>query len=221
MTKAQWRSPKGSPRKFEISGKALSRRQTDILIKVQDPGFHTHKGIDLTTPGAGLTTITQAITKKLYFDHFKPGLAKIRQSLIARFVVNDMIPKDDQLTLFINTMHFGTVDGKPITGLASAAAAYYHQSVEALTEDQYISLIAMLVAPGAFHLIDHPEWNRERTHRIKALMAGRYTPRGLMDQYYGRLPGEVIEAGLPPASYFDGPSESTDAKEKTPGSGLE
>ena len=78
-------------RKFEIDSHDLSKRQKEILLKVQDPGFYDHSGIDLWTPGAGLTTITQAIVKKLYFNDFKSGIAKIKQSLIARFAVNGLI----------------------------------------------------------------------------------------------------------------------------------
>jgi membrane carboxypeptidase/penicillin-binding protein len=203
LKKSQWRSPEGAARKFEIRCQDLSKRQKEILIKVQDPGFYNHSGIDLSTPGNGLTTITQAIVKKLYFENFKSGIAKIKQSFIAKFVVHELISKEDQLTYFINTMYFGKVDGQPIVGLASAANAYYQQPVNLLTEEQYISLIAMIVMPGTFHIIDHPEWNKDRTNRIKALMAGEYTPKGLMDQFYGELPQEVIKAGLPKASYFD------------------
>jgi membrane carboxypeptidase/penicillin-binding protein len=202
LQKSQWRQPNGMPIKFEISRHELSDRQIEILIKVQDPGFYDHCGIDLSTPGAGLTTITQAIVKKLYFNNFKPGIAKIKQSLIAKFVVDDLISKDDQITLFLNTMYFGKVDSKPVVGIESAANAYYHKPARSLTEDQYISLIAMLVMPGTFHIINHPEWNKERSNRIKALVAGKYKPKGLMDQFYGELPPEVINSGLPPASYF-------------------
>jgi membrane peptidoglycan carboxypeptidase len=202
LEKAQWRYPNGAIKKFDMFCHDLSKRQTEILIKVQDPGFYHHNGIDLSTPGAGLTTITQAIAKKLYFDNFKPGIAKIKQTLIARFVLNELISKDEQLTLFINTMYFGNVHGKPVIGLESAANTYFHQTVKNLTEDQYISLIAMIVMPGTFHLIDHPEWNMDRCNRIKALIAGEYKPKGLMDQFYGTLPQEVIHSGLPPASYF-------------------
>mgnify|MGYP003564611128 CR=1 FL=1 len=216
VAKAQWRHPNGIIKGFEIFSHDLSKRQKEILIKVQDPGFYGHNGIDLSTPGAGLTTITQAIVKKLYFDSFKPGIAKIKQSLIARFVVNELISKDDQLTLFINAMYFGNVDGKPIVGLESAANAYYHQPVNNLTEDQYISLIAMLVMPKTFHIIEHPEWNMDRSDRIKALIAGEYKPKGLMDQFYGELPQEVVNAGLPPASYFGKSSKTKRFKENTP-----
>lgn len=202
LAKSQWRHPGGMSQIFGIYGHDLSKRQKEIIIKVQDPGFYDHRGIDLSTPGAGLTTITQAIVKKLYFENFKSGFAKIKQSLIARFVVNAMISKNEQLTIFINAMYFGNVNGKPVVGLESAAKAYYGQSVKTLSEDQFISLIAMIVMPGTFHILDHPDWNKDRTQRIKTLVAGKYKPKGLMDQYYGKLPPEVIAAGLPAFSYF-------------------
>jgi membrane peptidoglycan carboxypeptidase len=202
LKQSRWRSPGGTPQKFEIQSHDLNQCRREILIKVQDPGFYNHNGVDLSTPGAGLTTITQAIVKKLYFKKFTPGIAKIKQTLIARFVANNRISKDDQLTLFINAMYFGNCKEKPVVGLESAARAYYNRSVKMLTDDQYISLIAMLVMPGTFHVIDHPDWNRDRTNRIKALIAGRYKPKGLMDQFYGDLPREVIDSGLPPVSYF-------------------
>lgn len=202
LQQSQWRHPHGIARSFAIRSNDLSKRQVEILLKVHDPGFYDHNGIDLSTPGAGLTTITQAIVKKLYFNNFKAGIAKIKQSLIAKLVVNGRISKDDQLTLFLNTMYFGTVDGKPIVGLESAANAYYDQPVKMLTEEKYISLIAMLVAPDTFHIINHPDWNRDRTNRIKELIAGQYKPKGLMDTFYGELPQEVINAGLPVSSYF-------------------
>jgi len=203
LAKAQWRNPNGTIKRFEIVSHDLSKRQIEILLEVQDPGFYNHNGIDLSTPGAGLTTITQAIVKKLYFDEFKPGIAKIKQTSIARFALNELISKKDQLTLFINAVYFGQVDGKPVVGLQSAAEAYYDRPIRNLTEEQYISLIAMIVMPGTFHIIDHPEWNKDRTDRIKALVSGEYKPKGLMDQFYGKLPQEIIDNGLPRGSYFE------------------
>lgn len=205
-----WRKPNGTIHAFEISNHDLSKQQIDILLKVQDPAFYEHQGIDLSTPGAGLTTITQAITKTLYFNNFKPGLAKIKQSLIARFVVDDLIPKNDQLTLFINMIYFGNVNQNPVFGLKAAAEAYYGKPVQELTEEQYISLIAMIICPKTFHLVNHSDWNRDRANRIKTLVAGEYKPNGLMDQYYGELPQEIIDYGLPPASYFGDAEENVE-----------
>ena len=39
----------------------LTPRQLDILLKVEDPNFFNHHGVDFTTPGAGITTITQGL----------------------------------------------------------------------------------------------------------------------------------------------------------------
>jgi hypothetical protein len=74
----------------------------------------------------------------------------------------------------------------------------------------------MLVMPKTFHIIEHPEWNKDRTNRIKALIAGEYKPKGLMDQFYGELPQEVVNAGLPPASYFGDSKKAVKIKEKAP-----
>ncbi|MES9993886.1 MAG: transglycosylase domain-containing protein [Candidatus Thiodiazotropha sp.] len=207
LAKDQWRYPSGAIQKLNIYHYDLSERQKEMLIKVQDPGFYDHYGIDLSTPGAGLTTITQAIVKKLYFDDFKPGIAKIKQSLIAYFVVNELITKDEQLTLFINLMYLGNVDGDSVVGLVPAANAYYQLPVSKLSVDQYVSLVAMLIAPATFHIKEHPDWNLERVNRIKALVAGDYKPKGLMDQFYSVLPQEIINTGLPAASYFSNASD--------------
>jgi membrane carboxypeptidase/penicillin-binding protein len=180
----------------------LSQRQINILLAVEDPGFYNHNGIDLSTPGAGITTITQGLVKKLYFKQFKPGIAKIRQTLIAVCALDSIIPKNDQLSLFINIMYLGNVDGEHAVGFGKAAQLYYGKPFQSLTEDEYISLVAVVIAPKTFHIKNHPDWNAERVARIKALIAGEYKPRGLMDLYYGALPPEVINSGLPPFSYF-------------------
>ena len=85
---SQWRPLNGEPKAFDMKSNELNDRQKTIIIKVQDPGFYNHHGIDLSTPGGGLTTISQAIVKKLYFEKFTPGIGKIKQSIIARFVVD-------------------------------------------------------------------------------------------------------------------------------------
>ena len=182
---------------IRLRSSELTPRQRDILLKVEDPGFHEHHGVDLSTPGAGLTTISQAVVKKLYFEEFKPGLAKIRQTLIARFALDSLVPKDDQLTLFINLAHFR----EGVTGLAAAAEFYHGKKVADLGEDEFISLVAMFIAPRTFDIKDRPASNAERVRRIKRLLSGAYKPKGLMDQYYGTLSAEE-QSGLAPASYF-------------------
>lgn len=172
-----------------------------ILLLVEDPAFFAHKGIDLVTPGAGLTTITQALVKRLYFKQFKPGFAKLRQSLIALFVLDRMLSKEEQLTFFLNLMYFGKTGTGPAWGITAAAKGYFNKRVEALSRREFISLIALLIAPAAFNPRTRPEAHRERVRRIEALAAGRYVPTKLMDQYYGPL-DSVTAANQAPMSYF-------------------
>ena len=95
-------NPFKSPEFTGIKWNDLSDWQKSSLLKVEDPNFFSHNGIDYDTKGAGLTTITQAVVKKLYFIHFTPGFKKIEQSLIARYAVHPAVPKEVQLTAFLN-----------------------------------------------------------------------------------------------------------------------
>jgi membrane carboxypeptidase/penicillin-binding protein len=180
----------------------ITKRQLDILLKVEDPSFYDHNGVDLSTPGAGITTITQGLVKKFYFKKFKPGPAKIKQTLIAMFVLDPLVSKDDQLRLFINTCHFGNINGQEVKGFEAAAQAFYDKPFQKLSEDEYISLVAMIIAPATFHVQRHPERNAGRVTRIKRVVSGEYTPKGLFDLYYGPMP-EDVQNKLPPTSYFE------------------
>jgi membrane peptidoglycan carboxypeptidase len=190
-------------RTYDLRIEDMTQKQIDILLAVEDPAFFRHKGVDFRTPGAGITTITQALVKKLYFKRFRPGIRnKILQTLFARFALHPNVSKEDQLRLFINIVYLGRSEKGSVYGFEEAARAYFKKPFQELTEEEYIALVAMIIAPGTFHVQNHPEWNAERVRRIQALLSGKYKPRGLMDLYYGKLPKEVIQKGLPPFSYF-------------------
>lgn len=183
--------------RFPLQPEDLTKRQLKILLMVEDPAFFEHGGVDLSTPGAGLTTITQALVKIHYFKAFKPGPAKIKQTLIAYFALDPLISKKDQLKLFINELGFG--HGQ--RGLVSAARHYFGKAFAELSDDQYIALIAMLNSPQGFNVKDRPEANAKRVAAIKKLVDQGYRPKGLCDMYYGPLDEETI-GYLAPMSYF-------------------
>lgn len=186
---------------MDLNVSDLTAQQVKAFLLVEDPDFYHHKGVDLKTPGAGLTTITQSLVKMLYFDSFKPGFAKLKQTLIAYFVVNRVLSKDDQLRLYINKIYLGNVKGNPVFGFRNAAKAYYNKQLGDLSEDEYCSIIAMLVAPKIFNIITKPEANAERTRRIRLVVHGEYKPKAVMDIFYGKLEKSETQ-GLAPASYF-------------------
>lgn len=182
----QWRVYQGQPRDLSPALSGLSPSRIDQLLKIQDPGFYRHRGIDLSTPGAGLTTLTQSITKTLYFKTFRPGLAKLRQSLIARFVTDKHLPKEAQLAIFLNCAYLGNPHGTPIHGFSAASRTYFQTDLSQLTDDQYLSLVAMLAAPDGFCPLRRPEKHRRRLTRVKAVISGQYQPQNLTDIYYDR-----------------------------------
>jgi membrane carboxypeptidase/penicillin-binding protein len=166
---------------IELQLKDLTPRQIEILLKVEDPNFYNHRGVDLRTPGAGLTTITQGLVKKLYFRDFRPGFRKIKQTLIARLALDPLVSKENQLLLFINISDF-CYDTR---GLGDAAHFYYGKDFQALSEHEYIALVAMFAGCATFNPIRNTDEHAERVARIKRMLSGDYIPKNMADIYYG------------------------------------
>ncbi|MEJ1241052.1 transglycosylase domain-containing protein [Chryseolinea sp. T2] len=170
--------------KLELSD--FSANQLRALLRIQDQNFYSHKGFDVSTPGTGVTTISQGLVKMYYFDNFKPGLQKIEQSLIARFAFDPMTPKDTILKLFINDVYLGQHNGQSVKGFENAANTYLTKSFKDLTWDEYLGLVAMIRSPNKLHYIDDREVNRERVARIKKVLSGEYVPVDNSDWLYGQ-----------------------------------
>ncbi|RYY25693.1 MAG: glycosyl transferase family 51 [Sphingomonadales bacterium] len=192
---AVWRAQQRTPailasvadRPLKLADLPEGRRAA--LIAVEDPGFYSHHGLDFFTPGAGLTSIAQALVRRLYFDEFSPGFATIEQSLIARFAFDAAVPKDEQLEIFLNQASFGAPDGRPVIGFPAAARTFYGRDVADLSEREYLSLVAMLITPDTLDPNEHAAANEQRVRRIEALLAGRCAPAHLFDVQYGTCHG--------------------------------
>lgn len=150
----------------------LNERRLDILVRIQDPTFYEHSGIEWPIP-LTTTTITQSLVKKLFFKKFTKGFKKIEQTLIARFVVNPNISKQTQLVAFISTAYFGEKNGKQFYGFSEGSKLWFNKSLPELTNDEYLSLIAMLPGPNA--LKPNTTASTERVRRIKLVLNGECT----------------------------------------------
>ncbi|RYG92324.1 glycosyl transferase family 51 [Loktanella sp. IMCC34160] len=159
----------------------LPTTQLSAWIAVEDPSFFSHPGVDLKTGGAGLTTITQALVKRMYFDEFRPGFSKLEQTLIAALVVNPRIPKEVQLTAALDRMYFGTVEGVEIIGFDNAAREFFGRPLLDLTDGEFIALVATLIGPDRFRpgSAEHDT----RLTRIRRLLSGDCQPAGVRDVY--------------------------------------
>lgn len=175
-----------SSNKIKIKIEDLPINLQEALLKVEDPNFYYHNGIDLKTPGAGYTSITQAIVKVYFFDGFTPGFLrykKVKQSLIA-LIFNSRVDKNTQLDIFINSVYLGNYKNKEIVGFVDGAKTYFDKEFSELSTDEYLSLVAMIIAPNDFNVAKHPEKNKDRVEKIKKLLKGEYKLISLTDVYY-------------------------------------
>ncbi len=156
-----------------------SNRST-YIIKVEDPNFLHHKGVDFSTDGAGATTITQSLAKRLAFTNFKPGYQKIRQTGYA-LGLESKLEKDEIFILFLNTAPMGRFPTGWIEGFHRAAKLQYRKNTADLTDDEFIELIAVLIAPSELRLDRESSKRDERVLRIKKLLADECTPDGHND----------------------------------------
>ncbi|GAA6141985.1 transglycosylase domain-containing protein [Hydrogenophaga sp. 5NK40-0174] len=162
---------------------ALSEERLQWLLAVEDPSFFQHRGVDVSTPGAGMTTISQGLVKLLYFpEGFQPGFAKLRQTLIARYAFDAQVSKREQLALLLNMAYLGEHEGKPVRGFAKAARVYFAKPFTALSDEEYLSLVAMLMAPN--RLKPGSSALADRLTRVHALLNGKYRPSKVSDVDY-------------------------------------
>ncbi len=157
----------------------LPKGHQNIWLTVEDPSFFDHSGVDLSTPGAGITTITQGLIKRIYFDDFRPGYDKLAQTLIAIRVVTPLIDKQVQLTAALDLSYFGTEQGRDIIGFQAASQHYYNTPLERLSEADFAGLVAMLIGPNG--LAPGSPAHTARMMRVFRLVQGDCAPLGLRD----------------------------------------
>ena len=151
---------------------ALGAERLAALLRVQDPGFYDHGGLDLSTPGAGITTMTQSLAKRVAFEEFRPGWAKIRQTGYA-MGLEGRLSKRRIAALWLDTVEMGRGPEGWVTGFFEAARG----SPRDLADAEFHRLLAVLIAQGRLTREDGARELAARTARIARLVAGDCEPR--------------------------------------------
>lgn len=154
---------------------ALGPGRAEAVLKVQDPGYREHGGVDFATPGAGLTTLTQSLAKRLAFEDFKPGIGKIRQTGYA-LGLEQVLDKTQIYALWLDTLEMGNGPDGWMTGFFRASRSIFQKEPTALSDSEFQALVAVLIAPGRYDLRAPSEDLRERIRRIDRLVAGQCAP---------------------------------------------
>jgi hypothetical protein len=175
----------------------LSKRQTEILLAVEDPTFFEHGGLSLSD-GQGLTTITSVVAREVFlfhtgFDGAKGAFQSLYRSVFAcckkvdigrdvmALVLNSKLSKEQQLALYVSQVYMGTNQGSQIIGLREASLAYVGKPMTQLNDKEFSGLVAMIKAPNYFHPVRNHAAFALRAARIDAVVAGRCRPSGWFD----------------------------------------
>lgn len=145
------------------------------ILAVQDPIFETHEGVDFTTPGAGITTITQSLAKRVAFDEFKPGIAKLRQTAYA-MSLERVLTKEQILALWLDTLEMGRGARGWITGFEAASLEVFDAPPIDISDDDFLTLVAVMISPARLSMNLEDDATAERVARIKRLIADECEP---------------------------------------------
>lgn len=176
---------------------ALSERQAAVLLRVEDPSFHAHRGLSIGQ-GQGVATISSAVARDLFLgksrlDGVTGGLQAFYRAVFAcckrvdlgrdvmALVLDARMSKPEQLARYSATVYMGTHQGRQLTGLAQAARGYLGKPLAAATNEEFIRLVAMIKAPNQYHPTRNPAALAARAARIQALLLGRCEPGGWFD----------------------------------------
>jgi len=186
---------------------SLTEEQSIILLKIEDPTFYNHVGIDIS-PGQGLTTITSSLAYNIFLSGKKlEGVKGAFQSFyravfacckivdlgrdVMALVLNKNLSKEKQLQLFISSVYMGQYNRKSVIGLRAAASAYFKKNLSDLSRDEFITLVAMLEAPNYYHPINGPKQLNSRILKIKSILSGACQPKGWLDTKYEHCKGNA------------------------------
>jgi len=167
------------------------------LIATEDVRFYNHIGID---PKATLSvfwymakgerrggsTITQQLVKNLFKTRSNyskgllgriPGLSIVvykTKEWIAALKIEYYYSKDEILTMYINTIDFGSNS----FGLKTAARTFFNKSPKDLLPQEYATLIGILKAPTSYSPVSNPERSFDRRN----VVLGQMMKDGMINQ---------------------------------------
>lgn len=161
----------------------------NALIATEDVRFYKHSGIDVRSLASslvstvsgdkrGASTITQQLAKNLYKTRNQRAQGAIKYIPLARTIiykVKELITalklegyytKDQILTLYLNTVPFGS----NTYGIKVAAKRYFNQDPLKLQVEQSATLVGMLKANTTYNPLINPEKSLARRNVVLAQM---------------------------------------------------
>ncbi|MBI9012181.1 MAG: transglycosylase domain-containing protein [Clostridiales bacterium] len=155
----------------------------NAVIAVEDHRFMTHDGFDVMSFGraiirniqenefaAGGSTITQQLSKNLFFSFEKKMERKVAELIVAK-QLESLYEKDEILELYLNVIYYG--DG--FENIYDASMGYFRKHPKDLSNAEATLLAGLPQAPSSYALIEHFDRGVERGFQvINAMMEHGY-----------------------------------------------
>lgn len=148
----------------------ISPNVINALIATEDIRFYNHSGIDfkrtftiifynLIGKRQGASTITQQLALNMFSEEgrsrtFLKRLIQKSQELIVAVKLERQYTKEEILTMYLNTVDFGSYN---TYGIKSAARTYFSTTPDKLNPEQAAILIGMLKGPSFYNPHRNPE----------------------------------------------------------------
>ena len=146
----------------------------DAVISVEDHRFYKHNGIDIIAIGRALvndvkamdfveggSTITQQLSKNIYFTQEKKVTRKIAEVFMA-FEIEKNYKKDEILELYLNSSYFG--DG--YYTVKEACKGYFNKELNEMTDYECILLAGIPNAPSVYAPTKNLELAKQRQKQV-------------------------------------------------------
>ncbi len=152
----------------------LPETYVKAIIAVEDPRFYTHGGVDFRstlkaawtdlTNGKileGGSTITQQLSRIMYFSQEKKFARKVAEILIARDV-EKLCSKEKILELYVNRIYFGS----GYYNVREAAKGYFNKEPSQMNDYEATMLAGIPNAPSAYSPDVSPKLAEERRQQV-------------------------------------------------------
>jgi penicillin-binding protein 1A len=167
----------------ELEEEEVPQLVRDATVAAEDRRFREHEGIDFkgvlraafenVRAGEiveGASTLTQQTARNLYLTKEQTLGRKIKEAKLASEMEN-RLDKDQILTLYLNNVPYGTVNGQSSIGIHAAARTFFGKPVKELMLHEAALLAGLPRAPALYEPFSDEEAARERRRQVLEAMA--------------------------------------------------
>ena len=173
-----------------LENEEIPRIVQEATVAIEDRRFYEHEGVDFEAVlraafenfrsgevVEGGSTITQQVVKNLYISDNRTLTRKIREAKLAS-AMDERRSKEEILTLYLNNVPYGTINGQSAIGIEAAARTFFAKPAEELRLHEAALLAGLPRAPANYDPFSNPDAARERRNEVLDALAatGKVSP---------------------------------------------